>query len=190
MSARWRSQRSSAPTGRSTTAQGNAWVNDSQSIPSPEGAIQSGEIGRNLDLESQWMGRPYRAEFVYGWLTQALPWAIELCPFGAMRTVPGNCTTQWFSGIRACLKIRRGPVPEETAGGRGATSEHTAEVCERGATKSAGRFRGNPPGGGSFGRGRRWLGPHRPLRVCSALAALATTKIPSRRTPSNFQTGS
>src|SRR5204863_6554454 len=62
--------------------------------------------------------------------------------------------------------------------------------CDRGATKPAGLFRENPPGGGSFDCGRRWLGRHSPLRGCSGLAALATAKIPRRRTPPNFQTGS
>ena len=72
--------------------------------------------------------------------------------------------------------------------------------CERGdrvtghpystATKLSGLFRENPLGGGSFGRGPRWLGRHSPLRGCSGLAALATAKIPCRRTPRNFQTGS
>src|SRR5262245_21298432 len=45
-------------------------------------------------------------------------------------------------------------------------------------------------GGGSFGRGRRWLGPYSPLRGCSGVAALAATKIPRRGTPFNFKTGS
>src|SRR6266545_871700 len=62
--------------------------------------------------------------------------------------------------------------------------------CDRGATKPAGLFRENPPGGGSFACGERWLGRHSPLRGCSDLAALAAAKIPRRRTPRNFQTGS
>ena len=45
-------------------------------------------------------------------------------------------------------------------------------VCDRRATKRAGRWRGNPPGGGSFAGGRRWLGRCSPLRGCVALAAL------------------
>ncbi len=48
----------------------------------------------------------------------------------------------------------------------------------------------NPPGGGSFVRGRRWLVPYSPLRGCSELAALATAKIPRRSAPRSFQTGS
>ena len=63
-------------------------------------------------------------------------------------------------------------------------------VCDRRATKSAGRFRENPPGGGSFAGGLRWLGGYSPLRGCARLAALATTKIPGRRTPLSFRTGS
>jgi hypothetical protein len=48
----------------------------------------------------------------------------------------------------------------------------------------------NPAGGGAFGRGRRCLGRHSPLRGCSGLAALATAKIPRRRPPLNFRIGS
>src|SRR6266545_3914872 len=62
--------------------------------------------------------------------------------------------------------------------------------CDRGATKPAGRFRENPPGGWSFACGQHWLGRHSPLRGCSDLAALAAAKIPRRRTQRNFQTGS
>jgi hypothetical protein len=51
-------------------------------------------------------------------------------------------------------------------------------------------FAENPPGGGSFARGRRWLGRYSPLRGCSDLAALATAKILRRSTPRSFQTGS
>ena len=47
-----------------------------------------------------------------------------------------------------------------------------------------------PPGGGSFARGRRWLGRYSPLRGCSDLAALATAKIPRRSTLPGFQAGS
>jgi len=44
--------------------------------------------------------------------------------------------------------------------------------------------------GRSFGVGRRWLARPSPLRGCAGLAALANPKIPPRRTPPNFQTGS
>src|SRR6266446_8447061 len=63
-------------------------------------------------------------------------------------------------------------------------------VCDRGATKPDGLLPENPPGGGSFARGRRWLVPYSPLRGCSELAALATAKIPRRRPPANFKSGS
>src|SRR5712692_5433141 len=56
--------------------------------------------------------------------------------------------------------------------------------------KPVGLFRENPPGGGSFIRGRRWLVPYSPLRGCAELAALATAKIPRRSAPRSFQTGS
>ena len=81
-----------------------------------------------------------------------------------------------FSKERLDGEARRGRIP--------------AEVSYRGATKPGGLFLENPPGGGSFVRGLRWLGRHSPLRGCSGLAALATAKIPRRRTPRNFQTGS
>jgi hypothetical protein len=51
-------------------------------------------------------------------------------------------------------------------------------------------FSENPPGGGSFARGRCWLGRYSPLRGCSDLAALATVKIPRRSIPRSFQKGS
>src|SRR5271166_547317 len=51
-------------------------------------------------------------------------------------------------------------------------------------------LRENPPGGGSFACGRRWLVPYSPLRGCLELAALATRKIPRRRTIRSFPTGS
>lgn len=63
-------------------------------------------------------------------------------------------------------------------------------VSDRGATTPAGPFRENPPGGRSFAVGLRWLDPYSPLRGCADLAASATAKIPRRRTPRNFQTGS
>ncbi len=63
-------------------------------------------------------------------------------------------------------------------------------ICDRGATKPVGLFRENPPGDGSFVCGLRCLGRHSPLRGCPGLAALGTAKLPRRRTPRNFKTGS
>jgi hypothetical protein len=51
-------------------------------------------------------------------------------------------------------------------------------------------FSKNPPGGGSFVHGLRWLGRYSPLRGCSDLAALAIAKIPRRSTLPSFQTDS
>src|SRR5436190_12182178 len=68
--------------------------------------------------------------------------------------------------------------------------EYPSWIFDRGATKPAGLFRENPPGGGSFVRGRRWLSPYSPLRGCADFAALATAKIPRRSTLPNFQKGS
>ena len=63
-------------------------------------------------------------------------------------------------------------------------------VCKGGATPPDRPGRKNPPGGRSFGRGHRWPGPYSPLRGCASRTASSTTKIPCRRTPFNFQTGS
>ena len=51
-------------------------------------------------------------------------------------------------------------------------------------------FSAIPPGGGSFARDTRWPGRYNPLLGCSSRAALVTAKIPRRRTPRNFPTGS
>jgi hypothetical protein len=71
------------------------------------------------------------------------------------------------------------------AGHHGATPKAFASRA-----KPGGLFRENPPGGGSFADGPRWLGRHSPLRGCSGLAALAAAKISRRRTPRSFQTES
>ena len=73
-------------------------------------------------------------------------------------------------------KARRGKIP--------------APVSRRGATNPAGLFRENPPGDRSFVRVQRCLGRYSPQWGCSNLSALATAKIPGRRTPRNFQTAS
>jgi len=64
--------------------------------------------------------------------------------------------------------------------------EYPLWIFDRGATKPDGLFHENPPGGGSFARGLRWLGRHSPLWGCSRLAALATVKIPRRSALQSF----
>jgi hypothetical protein len=107
----------------------------------------------------------------------------EGAPWHAARpeSLSENSVGVLFSRKRLEGEARRGRIP--------------AAVSDGGATKPTGLFLENPAGGGSFARGRRWLGRHSPLRGCSwqvrrTLAALATAKIPRRRTPRNFQTGS
>jgi hypothetical protein len=95
-----------------------------------------------------------------------------------LRRLPGKSLSEnsvgvLFSRKRLEGEARRGRIP--------------AAVPDRGATKPAGLFLENPPGDGSFARGRRWLGSHSPLRGCSSLAALATAKIPRRRTHAIFR---
>jgi len=96
-----------------------------------------------------------------------------------------------FFLLRACLKIKRGPVFAQKAGWRDATSEHIprGSVSEKQRSQAA-FLRENPPGGASFARGQRWLVACSPLRGCSHLAALATAKIRCRRPPFNSQPGS
>lgn len=65
--------------------------------------------------------------------------------------------------LRACLKIQMGPVFAQKPLWRGAMREHPRQWgCDRGATKPEGLLRENPPGGGSFACGLRWLGPYSP----------------------------
>src|SRR5438445_8081939 len=95
--------------------------------------------------------------------------------------------------LRACFKIRRGPVFGQKAEwhDEGTYPPAGAARGHHGATKPDGLLPENPPGGGSFARGRRWLVPYSPLRALrAAKAALATAKIPHRRPPANFKTGS
>src|SRR5712691_3674531 len=97
--------------------------------------------------------------------------------------------------LRACLETTRGAVFVEKAGWRdegGAARSHHRATPKAFASraKAGGLFPENPPGGGSFVRGRRWLVPYSPLRGCAELAALATAKIPRRSAPRSFQTGS
>src|SRR6266853_1802708 len=91
--------------------------------------------------------------------------------------------------VRACLETTRGAVFVEKAGWRD-EGEYPWWIFDRGATKPDGLFPENPPGGGSFVRGQRWLVPYSPLRGCSELAAFATAKIPRLSAPRSFQTGS
>ena len=87
------------------------------------------------------------------------------------------------NSVRSCFRAK-GCMARRNEGA------YPPAVCDRGATKPSGPLLGNPPGGGSFVRSRRWLGRYSPLRGCADLAALAATKIPRRRTPRNFQSGS
>ena len=73
------------------------------------------------------------------------------------KSLSENSVGVLFSRKRQDGEARRGRIP--------------AVVSDREATKPVGPFRQNPPGGGSFARGRRWLGRHSPLRGCSGLAA-------------------
>src|SRR5260370_37824645 len=71
--------------------------------------------------------------------------------------------------LRACLETRRGAVFGEKAGWRdegGAARGHHGATPKAFASRAKpdGLLRENPPGGGSFVRGRRWFGRHRPLR--------------------------
>ncbi len=87
------------------------------------------------------------------------------------------------NSVRSCFRAK-GCMARRNEGA------YPPAVCDRGATKPGGPLLGNPPGGGPFVRSRRWLGRYSPLRGCAGLAALAATKIPRRRTPRNFQSGS
>ena len=67
-----------------------------------------------------------------------------------------NCVESCFRGKGRVARRDEGAYPEW--------------VCNRGATKPGCLFRENPPGGGPFGCGLRWLGRHSPLRGCSGNA--------------------
>src|SRR3989475_9373305 len=98
--------------------------------------------------------------------------------------------------FRACLETTRGAVFGEKAGWRdegGTARGHHGATPKTFASRAKpdGLFRENPPGGGSFVRGRRWLAPYSPLRgAARGHCALATAKIPRRSGPRSFQTGS
>jgi hypothetical protein len=100
----------------------------------------------------------------------------------------------WFAffrqALRACLKIPMGPVFVEMAGWQGATKEHSLRSVTEEQRSPDSHFHENPPGGGAFILCLRWLSPYSPARGCADFAASADDKIPRRRTPCNFQTGS
>jgi len=99
---------------------------------------------------------------------------------GLGTATPARCYTQkecWeaaqavveFSRLRACLETTRGAVFGEKAGWRdegGAARGHHRATPKAFASRAKrdGLFRENPPGGGSFVRGRRWFARHSPLR--------------------------
>jgi hypothetical protein len=56
---------------------------------------------------------------------------------------------------------------EKGCGARRDEGAYPPGVWDQGATKPGGLFPDNPPGGGSFVRGLRWLGRYSPLRGCS-----------------------
>src|SRR5258708_15444985 len=96
-----------------------------------------------------------------------------------------------MSQLKACFKIRRGPVFGQKAGSRGATREHTRQrsVTEEQRSQTAFCSKTLTAAGLSPVAGVGSLLKAR-LRGCSELAALATAKIPRRRPPANFKTGS
>jgi hypothetical protein len=122
---------------------------------------------------------------------------MPLCCILNSKSLAENSVGVLFSRKRLDGKARQGRLRCATAHNlrwetnlQGFGKPIPAAVADRGATQPAGLFLENPPGGGSFVRGLRWLGRYRPLRGCSSLAALATAKIPRRRTPRSFQPGS
>src|SRR5260370_17907808 len=97
--------------------------------------------------------------------------------------------------LRACLETRRGAVFGEKAGWRnegGAARGHHGATPKAFASRAKpdGLFPENPPGGGSFVRGRRWLVPYSPPRGGADPAALSTAKIPRPSAPRSFQSRS
>src|SRR2546426_5786899 len=76
-----------------------------------------------------------------------------------------NCVGSCFRGKGCMARTSASSVEPRDEG------TYPPGVCDRGTTKPGGLFRENPPGGGSFGGGPRWLGRHSPLRGCSGLAA-------------------
>jgi len=89
-----------------------------------------------------------------------------------------------FENYTGCYFCAKGWMARRDEG------EYPSWIFDRGATKPDGLWRKNPPGGGSFARGRCWLGHYSPLRGCAGLAALAAAKIPRRSASRSFQAGS
>src|SRR6266849_6425352 len=99
-----------------------------------------------------------------------------------------SCRTNSTPGaVRACLETTRGAVFGEKAGWRdegGSARGHHGATPKAFASRAKpdGLFRESPPGGGSFVRGRRWLGRHSPLRgAARGHCALAAAKTSRRR---------
>jgi hypothetical protein len=124
-------------------------------------------------------------------------WEMEWWSFGVLGSkAPGGGACGWrtriFAGKSAgcCAKVRE--VSRKFAQIRAVVTRCYALLRVRACLKTmkAAVFFENPPGGGSFARGRRWLGRYSPLRGCSDLAALATAKIPRPSTLPSFQAGS
>ena len=102
--------------------------------------------------------------------------------------LPNALERKYPNAQETVRKLRGGLFSRKWPDGEARGGSIPAGVCDRRATKPAGRFRENPPGGGSFAGGQRWLGRCSPLRGCAGLAASATTKTPRRRTPLSFRT--
>src|SRR5437899_2693184 len=90
---------------------------------------------------------------------------------GRARWLRGNAerTNAKANCLRAGFKISRGPVFGQKAGGRdegGAARGHHRATPKAFASRAKpdGFLPENPPGGGSFARGRRWLVAYSPLR--------------------------
>ena len=102
--------------------------------------------------------------------------------------LPNALDRKYPNAQETVRKLRGGLFSRKWPDGEARGGSIPAGVCDRRATKPAGRFRENPPGGRSFAGGQRWLSRCSPLRGCAGLAASATTKTPRRRTPLSFRT--
>src|SRR5713101_909277 len=91
--------------------------------------------------------------------------AAALPPFFAPVASARNTSQILRQNRRACLETTRGAVFGEKAGWRdegGAARGHHRATPKAFASRAIadGLFPENPPGGGSFVRGRRWLAPY------------------------------